>query len=98
MQAWVYKGSRKTNTYLYIAVEDDFTRVPRAVLDLMGPLSLVMELDLAARDKLAQVDIAEVRSKLQQQGFFIQLPPGDYVDPFDQPVDFRAGGTVEQGQ
>lgn len=84
MQTWVYKGNRKANTYLYVAAEDDFSAVPQAILDLMGPLTFVMELDLATRDKLAQADIGEVRARLTERGFFIQLPPGDYVDPFDQ--------------
>lgn len=83
MQSWVYKGVRKANTYLYITAEDDFSQVPEAVLSLMGPLTFVLEVDLSTRDKLSQADIREVCDRLREQGFYIQLPPGDYTDPFD---------------
>ncbi len=77
MQTWVYKSGRRANTYLYIDREDDFTRVPDSLLDLMGPLDFVLEVDLAARDRLAQVDINEVREWLQERGFYLQMPPGE---------------------
>lgn len=80
MKTWVYKGSRKPDTYLYVPGEDDFSRVPKPVLDLMGVLDFVMDIDLEARDKLARADIDDVRLKLTEQGFFIQMPPGD-VEP-----------------
>ena len=77
MKTWVYKGSRKTNTYLYVAREGDFSQVPQVVLELMGPLELVLDVDLSMRDSLARADIPEVIRKLSEQGFFLQLPPGD---------------------
>ena len=77
MKTWVYKGSRKPNTYLYIAREDDFSPVPKVVLELMGPLELVLDIDLSKREKLARADISEVICKLSEQGFFLQLPPGE---------------------
>ena len=77
MKTWVYKSARRANTYLYIDHKDDFTRVPGILLDLMGHLEFVLEVDLSAREKLAQADINEVRSLLNERGFFVQLPPGD---------------------
>ncbi|MGB5706888.1 MAG: YcgL domain-containing protein [Arenicellales bacterium] len=77
MKTWVYKGSRKADTYLYIVHENDFSRVPQIILELMGSLKLVLDVDLAKRDRLALVDIDEVKNKLVEQGFFIQMPPGD---------------------
>lgn len=88
MQCWVYKGRRKANTYLYVTVEDDFSQVPEAILELMGPLSLVLDIDLSTRSRLARVSSDEVRQNLMKQGFFIQLPPGEYSDPFGpNPLD-----------
>ena len=77
MKTWVYKSARRAHTYLYIDRKDDFNRVPSALLDLMGRLDFVLEVDLAQREKLAQADIKEVRSLLSERGFFIQLPPGE---------------------
>jgi len=78
MRTWVYKGSRKANTYLFIDRQDDFSRVPPVLLELMGEISLVIDLNLATREKLAQADINDVRQKLAEQGYFIQMPPGDH--------------------
>lgn len=83
MKTWIYKGSRKANTYLYVERENDFSRVPQIVLDLLGSLELVLDIDLAKRERLARAEITEVINKLMEQGFFLQLPPGD--DQFDKP-------------
>lgn len=77
MKTWVYKGSRKADTYLYIEHENDFSGVPQIILELMGSLELVLDIDLAKRDRLAIADIYEVRNKLREEGFYIQMPPGD---------------------
>ena len=77
MKTWVYKGRRKANAYLCVERENDFSRVPQIVLDLLGSLELVLEIDLAKREKLARAEITEVIDKLMEQGFYLQLPPGD---------------------
>ena len=60
MKCAIYKSNIKTNTYLYVEKENDFTRVPSALMNLLGRLELVMTLDLNAQRKLAQADPAEV--------------------------------------
>jgi len=77
MNTWIYKGSRKPDTYVYMAVEDDFSALPDSILNLMGEMQFVLEIDLGSRDKLAQADINTVKQHLEKQGFYIQMPPGD---------------------
>ncbi len=77
MNTWIYKGRRKPDTYLYVTAESNFSAVPDSILELMGELELVIEIDLASREKLAQADITKVKEMLVDQGFYIQLPPGD---------------------
>ncbi len=77
MLTWIYKSVRKADTFLYLAREDDFTPVPSPLLDLMGPLEPVLKVDLSTRERLARVDIHEVRAVLQEQGYFVQLAPGE---------------------
>lgn len=77
MHCVIYKGNRKADSYLYIKNKDDFSEVPTALLDMLGTLEFIMDLDLASRGKLAYVDIAEVCRLLDEQGFFLQLPPGE---------------------
>ena len=77
MQTWIYKGNRKANTYLFIENDNDFSRIPEVLLQLMGELQFVVSVNLANRKHLAQADIKEVRQKLSEQGYYIQMPPGD---------------------
>lgn len=75
MQCAVYKGRKKRDTYLFVEHEDDFTRVPETLLNMLGELELVMTLDLTGRRRLAQVDPQQVMQLLQSQGYYLQLPP-----------------------
>ena len=77
MQCVIYKGMRKNDTYLYIPEKDDFSAVPGSLLEMLGQLEHIMELDLASRDELAYADIKEVKRLLSEQGFFLQMPPGE---------------------
>ena len=76
MQTWIYKGSRKAHTYLYVIKERDFSAVPDALLRLLGELQLVIQVELSSKRQLAQVDVTAVIEQLQTQGYFLQLPPG----------------------
>lgn len=78
MKCAVYKSRRRANTYLYVEAENDFRRVPHALLRMLGRLELVLTLELDAQRKLAQADPQEVRRQLLEQGYYLQLPPGDF--------------------
>jgi uncharacterized protein YcgL (UPF0745 family) len=76
-RCWIYKGSRGSETYLYLAEENDFDAVPKALVEQMGGLELVMELQLYPGRKLARANVAEVISSLERKGYYLQLPPAD---------------------
>jgi uncharacterized protein YcgL (UPF0745 family) len=75
MQCVVYKGHKKVDHYLYVEREDDFSRVPQALLELLGKLELVIGLELSSKRKLAQADVTEVMQQLSNQGYYFQMPP-----------------------
>jgi uncharacterized protein YcgL (UPF0745 family) len=75
LTVWIYKGSRRAETYLYVAEEDNFERVPSDLLDAMGRLELVMELEIDAERRLARVDARDVMKSVTRVGYFLQLPP-----------------------
>jgi len=77
MKCVIYRAERKPDAYLYIEREDDFSRVPEALLKLLGRLEQVMALELTADRRLAQADPQQVRLSLQQQGYYLQMPPND---------------------
>ena len=74
----VYRSAKKADSYLYVERESDFTRVPQALLDMLGPLTWVMSLELQPQRKLAQVDVMQVMQRLGQQGYYLQMPPGSW--------------------
>ena len=75
MTVWIYKGSRRAETYLYVPEENDFERVPAELLEVMGTLELVMELELNAERRLARVGANDVMRSVEKVGYFLQMPP-----------------------
>ncbi|MCY3768789.1 MAG: YcgL domain-containing protein [Gammaproteobacteria bacterium] len=75
MHTWVYKGSRKDRTYLYVTAKDNFDRVPEALIQLLGKLEFVLHTELTENRRLAQVDAETVIKQLQLTGYYLQLPP-----------------------
>jgi uncharacterized protein len=78
MRCAVYKSRRRANAYLYVEAKNELRRVPQALLRVLGRLELVLTLELDAQRTLAQADPHEVRRQLLEQGYYLQLPPGDF--------------------
>lgn len=75
MLCTIYKSSKKADTYLYVQKRDDFSSVPKALLETFGRPELVMVLNLGKKQKLGLADIDKVTAELQRCGFYLQLPP-----------------------
>jgi hypothetical protein len=74
MQCAIYKSLSKQDTYLYMAVKDDFSGIPKNLLKLIGEPVHVMDLELHSDCRLAQEDIVEVLHNLQERGWHLQMP------------------------
>ena len=89
MHCDVYKFPKSPDWYVYIALPDypndtdeikDWLGVlPSELRAKLGLGTFVMHLDLSARDKLAQADIKMVKTKLAEQGYYVQAPPADVL-------------------
>jgi len=75
MQCVIYKGLTRPDTYLFVEVADDFSRVPTALLSQMGELEEVMSLELEPGTRLARVEAPALIEALRGDGFYLQLPP-----------------------
>jgi len=75
MQAYVYKSQRKQDSFVYLAVRDDFSVIPDALKASLAPFQFVLEVALTPDRRLAQADAAQVRQNLAERGFHLQLPP-----------------------
>jgi uncharacterized protein len=74
MHCFVYRSSRKQDTYLYLAVRDDFGRVPPGLIQVFGRPDLALEFELTPQRKLAAADARQVLEKLRTQGYYLQMP------------------------
>lgn len=71
----VYKTAKKAGMYLYVAKKDDFSAVPEALMAQFGKPQLVMMLPVHKREVLAGVDKARLIEAMNEQGFYLQMPP-----------------------
>ncbi|MCS3422917.1 uncharacterized protein YcgL (UPF0745 family) [Rahnella sp. BIGb0603] len=71
----IYRSTKRDQTYLYVEKKDDFSRVPEELLKGFGVPQFSMMLNLTGREKLASADISKVRQALEEQGYYLQVPP-----------------------
>jgi uncharacterized protein YcgL (UPF0745 family) len=71
----VYRSDKKAETYLYLADDLEFDDLPAELREQFGEPAFVLSLELSAERKLARVDTKKVLESLEEQGFYLQLPP-----------------------
>jgi uncharacterized protein YcgL (UPF0745 family) len=75
----VYRSNRRPGTYLFVDAAEDFSRVPAELAKHFGRPVQAMELELTPERRLAQASAGEVLEGIQDNGFYLQLPPE--IDP-----------------
>ena len=75
MKCVVYKGARKSAAYLFVKCDSDISHVPNDLLEALGTLEKVMDLELSLNQTLARADPDTVRQQLHDRGCYLQLPP-----------------------
>ncbi|MFQ3206918.1 MAG: hypothetical protein ACI9IT_001063 [Glaciecola sp.] len=71
----VYKSRKKADTYLYINKRDDFSEVPKMLLEAFGLPKFVMLVPLHKPRKIANISIEKLTKNLKEKGFYLQIPP-----------------------
>ncbi len=59
--------------YIYLAEEDDFSKVPKDIYNSLGIIEFAMELELSADRKLAKENSEQVIKNLKENCFHLQL-------------------------
>lgn len=78
MQCYVYRSRRKPGSFLFIPDKDNFSRIPKVLLDIFGVPEFSFEFELEPQRQLViNVQASEVMRVMAQNGFFLQLPPGE---------------------
>ena len=83
----IYRSPKKPELYLYVPKLKGLDDVPEQLLTMFGKPELAFSLLLTPERKLAKEDTAKVMESLQENGYFLQLPPvkeADYMDTIAQ--------------
>jgi len=79
MKCFIYRGTKKAETYVYLPNKEQFDHLPSNLLALLGQLEFAMELDLLAVKQLANADLEQVKTKMTEEGYYLQLPPEQHI-------------------
>lgn len=71
----IFRSSRKEEMYLYVEKSAGLKNVPEVLMKQFGEAESVMTLLLEPSRKLARADAAEVLSGIDEQGYYLQMPP-----------------------
>lgn len=75
----VYRNSQKEGMYLYIEQGTGLEQVPEVLRKQFARAELTMSLLLTPEKKLARAEAAKVMASIEEQGFYLQMPPGPVV-------------------
>src|SRR5690606_41574734 len=82
--AYVSKRLGRAVTYVSLEARDAFVRLPPAVLESLGRLEPLLEVDLHPGRRLARADASQVMDALARKGFYLQVPPRPELDPMTE--------------
>ncbi len=71
----IYRSAKHDGMYLYVDKAEDTARVPEALLQRFGKPERAMTLLLQAGRKLARAKVEDVLQAIEDNGFYLQLPP-----------------------
>ncbi len=74
MKCFVYRSSRKPGAFLFVAEKGGFSELPEAMLKLFGVPEFSFEFPLTPDRTLKIGDGKEILEKIEEQGFYLQLP------------------------
>lgn len=87
LHCYIYKSLRKPKTYLFVLQENDFSAVPASLLETLGEVEKVMDIQLTPERKLARGNAMQIINDLKATGFHLQLPPNTKPEPIGPLID-----------
>jgi len=71
----VYKSRKRAETYLLVRAADGLTRVPEELIRHFGEAQFSFRFELTGERRLSRIDPADLLARLQDPGYWLQLPP-----------------------
>lgn len=78
MQCFVYRSTRRDDTYLLTDRGETFDHIPAELLQHLGRLEFAFEFALTPERKLARTDGRRVIDHIERDGYYLQMPDRDY--------------------
>lgn len=75
MNCCIYRSRKKQGSYLYIKEKNNFSDIPEDLIKLFGTPEFSFEFQLTKDTTLANSNAKDVIQQLQDNGFFLQMPP-----------------------
>lgn len=75
----IYRCSKRQGMYLYVDKAQGTDSLPKELLKSLGKLEHAMVLKLDENRRLARADVTRVMNSINEQGFYLQMPPADPV-------------------
>lgn len=72
-----YRHTKKEATYLYLAQKLGWDQLPEALQQQFPKTNHVIDFDMSPERKLARADSQKVYEALNNEGYYLQLPPSD---------------------
>ncbi|WP_094751776.1 YcgL domain-containing protein [Psychromonas sp. CD1] len=87
----VYKSFRKSQTYIFVSKRDDFTDIPKTLLEMFGPPQLISMMNLKKGRQLARINADNIIHAIQTHGYYLQLPPPpiDHLKQHKEWIDLK---------
>lgn len=73
----IFRSSKRAEMYLYVKKGTELDTLPEALIKQFGDVSLVMDLLLREERPLARADVKKVMAMIEEQGFYLQMPPAE---------------------
>jgi uncharacterized protein YcgL (UPF0745 family) len=73
----IHRARNRAYTYLFLPEDGDRSELPPELVRSFDLDSVVMTLELSPERPLAQEDVRIVLARLEDPGYYIQLPPED---------------------
>lgn len=89
MECYIYRSRKKNGAYLFLPEEDNFRALPESLLKAFGVPEYSFSFTLTPDKSLAIVDVKEVISGIEQQGYFMQLTPLEQFRVGDVKIEDR---------
>lgn len=71
----IYRSKVKEGMYLYLPQREQFEQIPETLRQMFGKPEFVMIFNLKGEKSLIRAKNSEVLQKLEEQGYYLQMPP-----------------------